>query len=95
MCLYHNRIVWFCPRLSIRSSSNVYSSSSTNPGTIKIVALLHDYISIIDETLNENYHVHAPREAEQVLSEFEYPPDWIKQVRGCIAAHRASTDIER
>lgn len=77
------------------NAKRLASRFDADPEIVEIAALLHDYASIEDEALYENHHVHGPREAEQVLSEFGYPTERIEQVKECIAAHRASTDVER
>ena len=77
------------------NAKHLASHFDADPEIVEIAALLHDYASINDKALYENHHVHGPREAEQVLSEFGYPSDRTEQVKECIAAHRAGTDVER
>ncbi|MFC6964151.1 HD domain-containing protein [Halocatena marina] len=55
-------------------------------------ALLHDYASIVDESLYEEHHIHGPRVAEQLLKQHDYPSERIERVKRCIAGHRGSIE---
>ncbi len=62
---------------------------------VEIAALLHDYASVKDEALYEDHHIHGPIEAGRLLESHGYPPAGIEAVQLAIAAHRASTLVER
>ncbi|MFZ5966931.1 MAG: HD domain-containing protein [Bacillota bacterium] len=62
---------------------------------VEIAALLHDYASIKESSLYEEHHIHGANEAEQILTEFGYPPEKIDKVKHCILSHRGSVISER
>ena len=57
---------------------------------VEIAALLHDYAGIKDHALYEDHHLHGAMLAEQILKEFNYPPNKIEQIKHCIISHRGS-----
>lgn len=62
---------------------------------LEIAALLHDYASILDKENYKDHHIIGAELAGNILSQLNYPPDKIEQVKHCILTHRGSKELQR
>jgi len=57
---------------------------------LELAAFLHDYGSFFGKQSYKQHHINSAEAAEKILSKLNFPVDKIKNVKGCIASHRAS-----
>ena len=62
---------------------------------VEIAALLHDYAGIINQNWVEVHEVEGARLAREILEQYDYPEDRVRQVAACILAHRGSQNVEK
>ncbi len=67
-------------------------------GDIEIVMIaswLHDIASVTDYSLYEDHHIFGVQIAGEILQQFDYEDDRVKQVQNCILNHRGSVNRDK
>ncbi|OGO82694.1 MAG: hypothetical protein A2Y18_01080 [Clostridiales bacterium GWD2_32_19] len=98
VCIKNNRIeAWKHHILQVAKYSLLMAEKlEADKEIVEIAALLHDHASIINEELyQDEHHIHGARQADEILSELNYPREKIDLVKKCIFSHRGSKAYEK
>ena len=78
----------------IKYSKVMAKEINADAEVVEIAALLHDYSGIRDYSLHKQHHIHSAKDAEELLTEFNYPEKKIKIIQDAIISHRGSIESE-
>ncbi|MBE7076357.1 MAG: HD domain-containing protein [Clostridiales bacterium] len=62
---------------------------------VEVSAIFHDYADLLDFANRDNHHILGAELAEGILSEDNFPQEFINKVKLCIKNHRASVVKEK
>jgi len=77
-----------------REATNLAKKYGADLEIVQLGALLHDIALLEKVGTKADHHINGEKLAKQILSEYNYPQDKMRQVLGCVLHHRSSKNTE-